>query len=141
MNQRGCTSGRQPYDSDLLLMIRSLLIEIRHHVSFKWVKGHQDSLLSYNKLPMNAQLNIDADFLATRNRQRGRLKFSCHVEHHPGQKIRQYNSCIRYHINGYHLRRYYMQAHRWWSDPTWEGTIDFGLFGKHFRMLSLSQQV
>jgi hypothetical protein len=148
-NQRGCTSGRQPYDSDLLSMIRSLLIEIRRHVSFKWVKGHQDSLRSYDTLPRIARLNIDADFLATRYRQRGRLKSSCHVEHHPAQKISiaingirltsQYDSCIRYHINGYHLKRY-MQAHRGWSDPIWE-KIDFGLFGKHFRLLSPSQQV
>ena len=70
-NRRGCTASRQPFDSDLLSMIRSLLIEIRRVVTFKWVKGHQDSLVSYEKLPRAARLNIDADFLATRYRLRG----------------------------------------------------------------------
>jgi hypothetical protein len=75
-NRRGCAASRQTFDSDLLSLIRLLLIEIRRIVTFKWVKGHQDSLMSFENLPRSARLNIDADFLATRYRLRGKLKSS-----------------------------------------------------------------
>ena len=67
--------------SDLLSLTWSRLIEIHRIVTFKWVKGHQDSLMSYENLPRVARLNIDADFLATRYRLRGKLKTSRYIDH------------------------------------------------------------
>ena len=63
-----------PYDADLLLLIHVLLRELRRKFTPVWVKGHQDSLVAYEKLPLSARMNIDADFLTTRYRKRGRLK-------------------------------------------------------------------
>lgn len=129
-------------------MIRSLLIEIRRVVAFRWVKGHQDSLNSYDQLPREARLNIDADYLATRYRLRGKLKSTPKVDHHPSQRISisilgtrltaQYDECIRYHINGYHMKQY-MQERKHWDDNTWR-MIDFGSFGQHFKQLAPAQQ-
>jgi hypothetical protein len=132
-----------PYDADLLSLISSLIKELRRPFTPIWVKGHQDTIESYAHLPLHARLNIDADFLATRYRHRGRLHSSNHSDHQDGQQASilingtrltgQYDSCIRYHINGYHLRRY-MQERHGWTDQTWE-TIDFNLFGQHFKRL------
>jgi hypothetical protein len=129
-------------------MIRSLLIEIRRVVAFRWVKGHQDSLNSYDQLPREARLNIDADYLATRYRLRGKLKSTPKVDHHPSQRISisilgtrltaQYDECICYHINGYHVKQY-MQERKHWDDNTWK-MIDLGRFGQHFKRLAPAQQ-
>ena len=112
-NRRGCEASRQTYDSDLLSLIRSLLIEIRRVVTFNWVKGHQYSIKSYEQLPRAARLNLDADFLATRYRLRDKMRSMQLVDHCPEQRVSisimgvrltgQYDECIRHHINGYHL--------------------------------------
>ncbi|KAI2489050.1 hypothetical protein MHU86_25547 [Fragilaria crotonensis] len=93
-------------------------------------------------------MNIDTDYLATRYRLRGKLKSSPHVDHVPEQRISisilgvrltsQYDECIRYHINGYHLKRY-MQERKDWDEHTWN-TIDLGSFGQHFKRLTPSEQ-
>ncbi|KAI2512859.1 hypothetical protein MHU86_1405 [Fragilaria crotonensis] len=147
-NRRGCLASRQTFDSDLLSMIRSLLIEIRRIVVFRWVRGHQDSIKSYEHLSREARLNIDADYLATRYRLRGKLKSTSTVDHHPAQRISisimgkrltaQYDECIRFHINGYHLKQY-MQDRKQWNDNTWN-MIDMGSFSHHFKRLTPSQQ-
>ena len=51
----------------------------------------------------------------------------------------QYDACIRYHINGYHLRQY-LQDKNGWSDSVWT-EIDFATFGNHFRRMTPSNQV
>ena len=142
-------TSKMPDDADLLSLISASIRELRRPFRLAWVKGHQDSLKSYATLPLKARLNIDADFLATRYRLRGRLKSSSRVDHQPGQGVSilingkrltsKFDSCIRYHINGYHLRRY-MQDKHLWSDQTW-GEVDFCLFGQHFRRLRPHHQV
>lgn len=141
--------SRQPPESDLLMMIHSLLREIRRKVSFRWTKGHQDSIASYASLPRDARMNVDADFLATRYRLRGKLKSSSHIDHYPEQRISisiqgirltsQLDSCIRYHVNGYHLKQYMLER-KGWNEDIWN-SIDFGLFGQHTRSLSSSHRV
>ena len=74
------------YDADLISMISSFHRELRTSFRPVWVKGHQDSLASYEKLSLSARLNVDADFLATRYRQRGRLKLVVRVAHEPTQQ-------------------------------------------------------
>jgi hypothetical protein len=99
--------------------------------------------MAYDKLPVSARLNIDADFLATRYRQHGRLRATQLVDHRVDQQISiyingipvtsQYDECIRFHVNGYHLRQYVQQRHRW-HNRIWD-SIDFHTFGKHFKSL------
>ena len=138
-----------PYDADLISMIASFRLELRGRFQPVWVKGHQDKLNSYENLPISARLNVDADCLATRYRQRGRYKSSEKVPHEPPQHcsitvsgIRltsQFDECIRYHVNGYHLRQY-LQERNGWDNSVWE-EIDLGIFGKNFKRLSSTQQV
>ena len=94
--------------------------------------------------PFKARLNIYADFLATRysrttprvNHQTGQV---VSIQIHGRQIMSQYDSCIRYHVNGYHLRQSMQDKHSW-SDSTWED-VDFGLFGQHFRRRRPHHQV
>jgi hypothetical protein len=114
-----------------------------------FIQGHQDSLRSYTHLPRAVQMNIDADFLATRYRLRGKLRSTPHIDHVPGQKISmaingtritsQYDACIRYHVNGYHLKQY-MQHRKGWSVAVWRD-IDFEEFKRHFRTLGSAQKI
>jgi hypothetical protein len=141
--------GRLPPDSDLLTLISALMSEIRRSIHMTWVKGHQDQIKAYSQLSKEAQLNMSADFLATRYRLRGKLKPTPHIDHPQFQHISlvmngirltsHIDSCLRYHINGYHLRRH-LQSKRRWTDRTWE-LIDFDLFGRHYQRLDSSRQV
>jgi hypothetical protein len=140
---------RMPYDADLLSLISDLLAELRRPIVSVWVKGHQDSLRAYEKLPLAARLNIDADFLATRYRLRGRLKSSEQVDHSHGQQVSisingkrltgQFDECIRHHINGYHLRQYTQEKHGW-DNSTWN-EIDFNVFARHYQRLRPNRQI
>ena len=105
--------------------------------------------MAYDKLPLAARLNIDADFLATRYRQHGRLRAVEYIAHRADQQVSiytngipvtsQFDACIRFHVNGYHHRNY-VQSHHGWDNSTWED-IDFGTFGKHFQRLPPSHRV
>ncbi|KAI2502514.1 hypothetical protein MHU86_11946 [Fragilaria crotonensis] len=149
MCRRNCSPHRQPFDADLLSLIRSLLKELRRSVAFKWTKGHLDTTIEYAKLPYAAKLNIRADILATRYRQRGRLKSSSHVDHYSEQQVSllvngtrltsQFDESLRFHINGYHLRQYVQRRNKW-DDRTWED-IDMELFGSHFKKLPCNDQI
>ena len=147
--RRGKTSRRMPCDADLISIIKSCLLQIKRPFSPKWVKAHQDDSISYDKLPLSARLNIDADFLATRYRQHGRLRNMAKVDHHPQQQVSlyingnqttsQYDDCIRFHINGYHLRQY-VQEHNHWDNRTWK-SVDFYTFGRYFKTLRPSDRI
>lgn len=115
----------------------------------QWVKGHQDSIKSYSALPRVAQMNIDADFLATRYRLRGKLQSSENIDHFPAQKISiaingrrltsQYDECIRYHINGYYLKQYMQQ--KWgWTEATWND-VDLDNFRRHYKSLDSTTRI
>jgi hypothetical protein len=51
---------------DVLATIHSLIKGLSHPPVIAHVKGHQDNAIPYHKLPLPAQLNCDADLLATR---------------------------------------------------------------------------
>lgn len=104
--RKGANRVRQPYKADILSLIQTLMADIRHPMWFHWIKGHQDSLTSYAKLPRAVRMNIDADFLATGYRLRGRLRPSCDIDHvseqlsisilFNGTRMKsQYDGCIR----------------------------------------------
>lgn len=148
MNQCSCLASRKTFGSNLLSMIPPLLIEIQR--IFHWVKGHQDSIRSYEQLPREVRLMINAAYLATRYRLQGKLKPMSNVDNHTAPQISissimgkrltaQYDECIRFHINGYHLKQY-MQERKKWDKDTWN-MIDMGSFGQHFKQLTPSQQV
>ena len=118
---RQSRKAKMPDDSDLLALIRGCLTELRRPVIPQRIKGHQDSLKTYNNLPYKVRLNVDADFLATRYQHRGRLFSSKTTDHQDEQSVSillngtpitsNYDSTIRYHINGYHLRQYMQEKH------------------------------
>jgi hypothetical protein len=145
--RRGSTTTRMPSDADLLSLIKVLLAELRRKFTAVWVKGHQDTLTAYQHLPLSARLNIDADFLTTRYRLRGRLKSKERIEHEPSQQFSisingirltgQYDASIRFHVNSYHLRRY-IQDQNSWPDSVWD-EVDFKAFGDYFRKVRPSR--
>jgi hypothetical protein len=141
-------SRQMPPDVDLISIIRIHLASIKCKVKRQWINGHQDSY-STRILSVPAILNIEADSLASGYQTIGSLRSCPGCEHsHPQQcsisinrqcLTGQFDECIRYHVNGYHLRQY-LQAKKRWSDDVWD-TIDLQLFGKHYCRLSPRQQI
>ena len=130
-----------PYDVDLLSLIASLCKELRCQLSPIWVKGHQDTLNLYECLHFAARLNINADFLVNRYRLlRSRLKSQSTTSHEPSRQCSiilnnvrltsQFDQCIRFNVNGYHLRCY-LQERNGLSDSVWN-EVDFKVLGSHF---------
>lgn len=145
---RGPRPSRMPPDADLLSIISTCRKKLKRQFTPSWVRSHQDNSMAYDKLPVSARLNIDADFLATRYRQHGRLRAIASIDHRVDQQISiyingtpvtsQYDECIRFHVNGYHLRQYVQQRHQW-DNRIWD-SIDFYTFGKHFKRLRPSHR-
>ena len=118
-SQRGSSRRRMPFDVDLLTIISTCLKDLRRPFKAKWIKAHQDRATSYDSLPLAARLNIDADFLATRYCSHGKLTSSSTVDHVPDQKLSVYlngsplvnnfDERIRFHVNGYHHHKQYVQ--------------------------------
>jgi hypothetical protein len=137
-----------PDDADLMSIIRACQLDLRTRIRIHWVKGHQDTTAKQSTLSLASRLNILADALATNYRKSGRLKSTKAVAHESEQGISiavngirltsQYDACIRFNINGYHLRNY-MQEKKGWPNKVWE-SVDFYTFGKHFRRLQPHQQ-
>jgi hypothetical protein len=145
---RGHRSTRMPPDSDLLSIIASCRRQLKRPFTPHWVRAHQDETTAYDKLPLAARLNVDADFLATRYRQHGRLRAIAFIEHRSDQQVSiyingspitsQYDACVRFHVNGYHHRNY-VQHRNGWDNRTWDA-IDFYTFGNHFKRLRPSHR-
>jgi hypothetical protein len=133
-------SIRMSPDADLLSIISASLRDLRCSFRPKWIKAHQDNV---SLVPFAARLNVDADFLATRYREHGRLRYRSHVDHRRDNQSTlfingapitgQYDECLRYHINGYH-QRLQIQKTDQWTDKAWD-SVDFFTFGRHFRKL------
>ena len=148
-SRRHSRATRMPFDADLLSLIASHLKLLRRPFRSHWVKAHQDTLTAYDSLPLAARLNVDADFLATRYRQRGRLRQTAKVDHVPDQQCSfyingdpvtsQYDDCVRFHVNGYHYRQHVQQHHQW-NDKTWDA-VDIQSFGKFYQRLQPALRV
>lgn len=50
----------------------------------------------------------------------------------------QYDDCVRFHVNGYHLKQHIMTSSGW-TAAVWN-EVDFNAFGSHFRRLRPHQQ-
>ena len=137
-----------PPDADLIAVIRTHLVLIKCQFKHRWIKGHQDTS-STRTLSLPAKLNIEADSLASGYRTTGSLQSrsscihilsqQCSISINNQRLTGQFDECIRYHVNGYHLRRY-LQDKKCWSDEVWD-TIDLQLFGKHYCCLPSRQQI
>lgn len=121
--------GRQPPDVNFLSIICwKYYKELGKMIRITWIKAHQDDHAAPVKLSSSAKLHIMADQLATQYRRSGRHKSSETLDHQPGQKISvsingrqltsQYDSSLRFHVNGYRLPQY-LQKRRQWDDATW----------------------
>jgi hypothetical protein len=107
---------RAPDNSDYVMVIGSLRREIGKPIEAIWVKGHQDETTRYEDLTVTVKHNMDADALATWYREALPSAPQTKREHIQEEMIsitingERYTSniedSIRYHINGYFLKRY-----------------------------------
>jgi hypothetical protein len=74
-------------DWDVINEIHASLCNLPFQVAFTHIKGHQDTNTAYDKLPLLAQLNIDADELATTKYQ------ETHGQPHPRAPLFSHASC------------------------------------------------
>jgi hypothetical protein len=134
-----------PNDPDLLVHIKWLWKElpmIQHTI--RWVKAHQDTRQPVGALPLNAQLNIKADQLATDYYQAMKSNTTKMIARaNPlrlpacpvfitvnGQDITaKYKESIRFHINGTSMRKHLQTTRLGWNDMVWESIEFIGLSG------------
>ena len=148
-SRRTSRATRMPFDANLLSRNASHLKVLRRPFTLHWGKVYQDTITAYESLPLTARLNVDADFLATRYRQRGRLHQTARVDHVPAQQCSvyingdpvtgQYDESVCFHVNGYHYWQY-VHSHHQWKDKTWD-LVDFRSFAKFHKRLSPSFRV
>lgn len=140
---------RQPENADFLSQIRWMKRESGIQPSQKWIKGHQPRKSAGSK-SHDVQRNNRADELATwfrDSRISGQSREK--TEHVPEERVSvsingvrqvgQVEACIRFHINGYHLRSY-LQSQYWWSNKEWD-MIDIKVLGQFCRSLIPTKQV
>ncbi len=132
----------QPSNVDYLAQIRHLKSSLGSSVKPKWNKGHQ----STSRRSSNDVLrNNWADELATEHRDLSTRKQSRErTGHVPEAKVSvkingviqvsQVEACLRFHINGYHMR-HHLQNRYQWSDGEWD-SIDLTLLGQFCRSLT-----
>jgi hypothetical protein len=137
--------SRLSSDMDIMTAFRNLGPNIYTYMTMKWDKGHEDNrYLCYEKLSMQAKMNMPADELAENYRtfnqdphQSKALSQPC-SDPIPGQRIQliingytitqSHAKWIRYQISGYSMRQYLQDRHDW-DNPTWE-LLDWHGLGK-----------
>ncbi|KAI2498729.1 hypothetical protein MHU86_15740 [Fragilaria crotonensis] len=143
---------RQPSNPDYMSIIKHEGKFIRRKISHVWVKGHQlDTSQTPRGTPKkDVARNSHVDHLATWYREHSHKRQSIEkTDHTPEAKITisvngvrlvsQIESCLRFHINGYHLRSYVQSKHKW-TNSIWD-RIDVEAYGRFHRRLSPSAQV
>jgi hypothetical protein len=144
---------RQPNNPDLLAIIHTEINSFRRRIKPIWVKGHQNSTggnQSNGNSHHDVQGNNRADELATWYREASGKRQSIESIDHVGESqvsisvngtrlVSQVEGCIRYHIDGYHLRQYLQVANKW-TDRTWE-TIDVEVLGAYLKRLDAKSQI
>jgi hypothetical protein len=132
----------QPDNVDILTLLFHLFQDFRRPLRIHWVKGHQDDFTPYSELSRDAQLNVDADHLATGYRDSGRSSRSNLLHFDPVQVSVSINrnrlpgkieDSIRYHVNGTALKQYIVQHNKWL--PFTVFCVDWYSFGLNFRKL------
>ncbi|KAI2490345.1 hypothetical protein MHU86_24235 [Fragilaria crotonensis] len=140
---------RQPSNPDYMGIIRSGTTSLRRRVTPVWVKGHQIACDNSPGKSFDIKRNNHVDALATWYREQSTKRQSCELSDHASESrisiaingvrlVSQVEQCIRFHINGYHLRTYPQSKYRW-SNSTWN-RIDVEVLGRFFRKLSPAKQ-
>jgi hypothetical protein len=142
---------KQPDNSDLLTIIQEGTTCTKRRITPIWIKGHQSTpITARGRRHQDILSNNNADGLATWYREAsGKRQSIAQTDHVSGTNISlsingirivgHVASCIRYHINGYHLRRYIQSRNRW-SDKTWN-RIDIEGMGRFQSLLSPTEQI
>ena len=148
-NVKKCTNWHrpqryQPNNADLLSQIREATVRLRRPLKSTWIKGHQSGSKKVSpKMQLNITRNNRADELATCYRQQTERPQSKEATDHilasrvsisiNGQRLVSHiEECIRYHVNGYHLRGYIQTKYKW-TNRVWDtmDLLNFGRFRKH----------
>ena len=58
--------GRDAAESDILYCIKFVANRFHGHIEIEWIKGHQDQNHTRSELSIEAQMNVEADRLATK---------------------------------------------------------------------------
>jgi hypothetical protein len=143
---------RQPDNPDYMSIIQEETSMIRRKITPVWIKGHQSE--KHDRVERTHSRDVErnrrADHLATWYREQHNYRQSVErTDHTPAARITislngvrlvsQVESCIRFHINGYHLRNYIQSKYRW-SNKTWD-SIDSEAIGRFQRTLPPAAQV
>jgi hypothetical protein len=125
---------------DVVNQIFHLLQEYTITPAITHVKGHQDSQIPYSSLPLPAQLNVDADGLATKE-LRDRPNLIHHVPFFPESKVqlllsgtsvtRNISGAIRRHQGYRTLVPYMLERFGWTVDVT--ASVDWGGFAAAYK--------
>jgi hypothetical protein len=115
----------QQGNADYLAMIRESYAKIPFVPSVVWVKGHQTQKCT--AISADVDCNNRTDFLAIQYPKSGKSQSSEKEDHVPsslisisimGKRLTNHiESCLRFHVNGYHLRQY-LQRKLAWYDST-----------------------
>jgi hypothetical protein len=133
-------------DYDVQMQIIATIKELDIDIHTKHVKGHQDDDKTYDQLSYEAQLNIQADRLAT---QAWQTYFCAHPHvHYPDSRCtlyinnaavnRAYRSYMRRAYSSHDAREYLMDKYKW-DVETCEG-IDWYSHGTALKSLPHNQQ-
>ena len=140
----------QPNNADFLVQIRDYHKRLRQPIKPIWIKGHQQGGKTTTKGgTRNIDRNNRADELATWYREQLALPQSTEVtDHIPESRITiaingkrlvsRIEECIRYHVNGYHLRGYLQDIYKW-SNSTWD-LLDLATLGRFCRRMPAPNQ-
>ena len=109
-------------------------------IQLQHIKGHQDRERDYDRLPLLAQLNVDADAIANRyQKDYGSLRpdvlitqwAGVHLILATGTVTSHYKSAIRHHVSAAPLQEQLLNRNQW-SQQTFK-TINWSAHGKGIR--------
>jgi hypothetical protein len=124
---------------DVIFGIQSLLREMPG-LNLQHIKGHQDREHDFHRLPLLAQLNIEADALANRyQRDHGLFQpevlltqwAGAHLVLPSGTITSHYESALRYQATAEPLQKYLRERHHW--NQTTFDSINWTAHGKSIR--------
>jgi ribonuclease HI len=134
----------QPDNVDILTTLFHAIKDCRRPITIDWIKGHQDDDAPYDELSRDAQLNIEADQLATDYYREIGGKSRSKLQHFDPTQVSvsinrnrlpgKIEASIRFHVNGTVLKEYIGKRNKWNAETaSW---IDWYTFGLNFRTLT-----
>jgi hypothetical protein len=124
---------------DIVVGVQQLLHDLPG-IQLQHIKGHQDRERDFDRLPLLAQLNIDADALANRyQKEHGSFRpevlmtrwAGVHLILPTGTVTSHYESAIRYHASASPLKEHLRNRNQW-SQATFD-SINWSAHGKCIR--------